>query len=96
MAQQFIHSDFMSALTSGFAHAAVNSTGQGRDILDGILLYVAFDEAVSLPLLSRAFSKKRFSHLLRTRKCPGSLAQVTQPLNYVTGRSSGVCGSWWM
>ena len=51
MAQQFIHSDFMSVLSSGFAHAVVNGTGERRDILDGILLYVAFDDAVSLRCL---------------------------------------------
>ena len=42
MAQPMIHSDFMhSVLSSGAANVTKN------DLIDGILLYVAFDEAVS-------------------------------------------------
>ena len=42
MARPMIHSDFMhSVLSSGVANVTKN------DLIDGILLYVAFDEAVS-------------------------------------------------
>ena len=42
MAQPMIHSDFMhSVLSSGVANVSKN------DLIDGILLYVAFDDAVS-------------------------------------------------
>ena len=83
MAQQFIHSDFMSVLSSGIAHAAVNGSGQTRDILDGILLYVAFDDAVSRPVvLNRPFCNKCFVTFTANKKLPW-LAQVTQPFNYV-------------
>ena len=43
MAQQMIHSDFMhSVLSSGVANGT-----EKVDLIDGILLYVAFDDAVS-------------------------------------------------
>ena len=42
MVQPMIHSDFMhSVLSSGVANVTKN------DLIDGILLYVAFDDAVS-------------------------------------------------
>ena len=43
MAQQMIHSDFMYSMLSSVG--AVNGTK--NDLIDGILLYVAFDDAVS-------------------------------------------------
>ena len=43
MAQPIIHSDFMHSVLSSSGVANVTK----NDLIDGILLYVAFDEAVS-------------------------------------------------
>ena len=67
MAQQMIHSDFMhSMLSSGVATVTQN------DLIDGILLYVAFDDAVSQSTghlcrscLFTFFPRKKYSQEIR-------------------------------